>query len=114
MELSGIHPQIIISVVLIVSAAAVALLVDYLKGRNEQLRVAMAELRLRQQPEAALPRPVRREVPSPAPPVTARAEGKPAPERPKAGVPEARLYREPVRRQATVPPVRRMAREDME
>ena len=126
MDLSVIHPQIVISVVLIVSAAAVALLVDYLKGRNDQLRVALAELRLRQQPEATLPRPVRREVPSPAsaatPPVTARAEVRPTPERPKvAAGPGTPVYREPVRRRAAqpmeraaVPPVRRMDREDMQ
>ena len=115
MDLSVIHPQIVISVVLIVSAAAVALLVDFLKGRNEQLRVALAELRLRQQPEATLPRPVRREVPSPAPaaPVTARAEVQPPLERPKVAGPETRPYREPVRRQAASP-VRRMDREDMQ
>ena len=117
MDLSVIHPQILISVVLIVTAAAVALLVDYVRGRNEQLRVALAELRVRQQPEATLPRLVRREVPAPAPapapPVTARAEVKPAPERPKVAGPETRPYREPVRRQSATP-VRRMDREDMQ
>src|SRR5260370_27625792 len=83
MDLSGIQPQIVISVVLIVSAAAVALLVDHLKRRNEQLQVALAELRLHQQPQAALAGPTRRpapaSAPAPAPPVTARAEAKPAP-----------------------------------
>jgi hypothetical protein len=111
MDLSAIQPQIVISVVLIVTAAAVALLVDFLKGRNEQLRVALAELQRRQQPEAVLPRPVRREVPAPAPPVT--AEVNPAPERPKVAGPETRPYREPVRRQSATP-VRRMDREDMQ
>jgi GGDEF domain-containing protein len=113
MDLSAIQPQIVISVVLIVTAAAVALLVDFLKGRNEQLRVALAELQRRKQ-EETLPRPVRREVPpAPAPPVTKRAEVKPALERPKVAGPETRPYREPVRRQAAAP-VRRMDREDMQ
>jgi hypothetical protein len=127
MDLSVIHPQILISVVLIVSAAGVALLVDYLRGRNEQLRVALAELHRRQQSDAKSTAPVRRPVPAsaPAPPAPERAEVKPAPERPKTERapirPESSLYREPVRRRAAqpteptaAPPVRRMAREDME
>ncbi|HEV2690169.1 MAG TPA: hypothetical protein VGV35_16540 [Bryobacteraceae bacterium] len=50
MEFTGI--QIAISVVVIVGAAGVALLCDFLKAKNEQLREAMVELRVRREQEA--------------------------------------------------------------
>ncbi len=49
MEFSGI--QIAISVIVILGAAAVALLCDFLKRKNEQLREAMVELQLRREQE---------------------------------------------------------------
>src|SRR5260370_35321808 len=50
MEISGL--QIMITVVLIVSAAGLALLCDFLKAKNEQLQEALAELRVRRAEEA--------------------------------------------------------------
>jgi len=50
MEFTGI--QIAVSVIVIVGAAGVALLCDFLKGKNEQLREAMVELRVRREEEA--------------------------------------------------------------
>src|SRR5260370_770242 len=50
MEISGL--QIMITVVLIVSAAGLALLCDFLKAKNEQLQEALAELRVRKAEEA--------------------------------------------------------------
>ncbi|MDP8982286.1 MAG: hypothetical protein M3O35_17045 [Acidobacteriota bacterium] len=94
MDLSVIHPQIVISVVLIVIAAVVALLVDYLKKRSEQLRAVTAELeRLRQAPEAPA-------APPALPPLM--------PESPKVTA-----ERTPRRREGSAP-VRRMDREDMQ
>ncbi len=49
MEFSSI--QIVVSVVLILAAAGVALLCDFLKRKNDQLREAMVELRVRRQEE---------------------------------------------------------------
>ncbi len=105
MDLSVIHPQIAISVVLIVIAAVVALLVDYLKKRSEQLRAVTAELqRLKQAPEAASTQPVRREAPA-APPAL-------PPLMPEA--PKVTAERTPPRRREGSAPVRRMDREDMQ
>ena len=50
MEFTGI--QIAVSVIVILGAAGVALLCDFLKGKNEQLREAMVELRVRREEEA--------------------------------------------------------------
>src|SRR5579872_7169379 len=47
MTIAGIQPQIWISVIAIIGVAALALLVDYLRGKNQQLREALVELRLR-------------------------------------------------------------------
>jgi hypothetical protein len=105
MDLSVIHPQIVISVVLIVIAAVVALLVDYLKKRSEQLRAVTAELqRLKQAPEAVSTQPVRREAPA-APPAL-------PPLMPEA--PKVTAERTPPRRREGSAPVRRMDREDMQ
>jgi len=49
MEFSSI--QIVVSVVLILGAAGVALLCDFLKRKNDQLREAMVELQVRRQEE---------------------------------------------------------------
>ncbi|HLJ45925.1 MAG TPA: hypothetical protein VKU01_07955 [Bryobacteraceae bacterium] len=51
MSLGGIQPEIIVSLVLILGTAGVALLCDFLKGRNEQLREAVVELRTRREEE---------------------------------------------------------------
>src|SRR5260370_16892249 len=50
MESSGL--QSMITVVLIVSAAGLGLLCDFLKAKNEQLQEALAELRVRKAEEA--------------------------------------------------------------
>lgn len=50
MEFTGI--QIAVSVIVILGAAGVALLCDFLKAKNEQLREAMVELQVRREEEA--------------------------------------------------------------
>ena len=55
---AGIQPQVWISIVGIVVAGAIALIVDMLRRKNEELRQAMADLqqmRLQEQPRAATP-----------------------------------------------------------
>jgi hypothetical protein len=49
MEISGLHIQIIVSVVVIISAACLALLCDFLKARGEQLRENLVELRVQRE-----------------------------------------------------------------
>ena len=48
MEL-GQHLQIFVSLIVILGAAFVALICDYLKGNNEQLRELMVELKTRRE-----------------------------------------------------------------
>ena len=77
MEFSSI--QILVSVVLILGAAGVALLCDFLKRKNDQLREAMVELQLRRQEEehvAASPtRSVSRVASQPVAPAPAPVAG---------------------------------------
>src|ERR1039457_1263726 len=49
MTIAGVQPQIWISIFAILGIAGLALLVDYLKGKNQQLREAMVEIRLRRE-----------------------------------------------------------------
>lgn len=44
MNIGGLSPQVWISIVVILAAAALALVVDFLKRRNEELRLAMAKM----------------------------------------------------------------------
>jgi cytoskeletal protein RodZ len=85
MEFTGI--QIAISVIVILGAAGVALLCDYLKAKNDQLREAMVELRVRREEEA-----VRVATASPRTNVTSRP-------------PEAPVTAPPVEPVAAPPPV---------
>ena len=64
MEISVL--QMVITITVIVGAAGVAILCDFLKSKNEQLREEMAEIRARQQTEVA--REVTAEIVAPEPP----------------------------------------------
>jgi len=63
--------QIVVSVVLILGAAGVALLCDFMKRKNDQLREAMVELQVRRDEEAHFAVPPTRTAPRVAPPVVA-------------------------------------------
>lgn len=96
MELGQYQMQIFVSLVVVLGAAFVALICDFLKGNNEQLRELTVELKVRNEEQRRrsqlmMPRPV-----APAPPI-AKAET-PEPERkvePRA--PRAMAAKEPRR-----------------
>ncbi len=67
MDIAGFVPQIWISVIVIALAAGVALLVDYLRGKNEKLREALMELSARREKESRpVAQPVKAKVAEPA------------------------------------------------
>jgi hypothetical protein len=61
--------QIVVSVVLILGAAGVALLCDFMKRKNDQLREAMVELQVRREEETHVAVPPTRTVSKATPPV---------------------------------------------
>lgn len=76
MNIAGIQPQIWISIVAIVAAAAVALTVDFLRRRNEELQMAVAKLSaVREQPQTSA---------GSNPPVVEAPQASPVDQRPKA------------------------------
>ena len=66
MELGQHQLQLLVSVVLIVGAACVALICDFLKGNNEQLRELTLELKVRRDEERKRARPLNPSLPQPA------------------------------------------------
>ncbi|MGA2601642.1 MAG: hypothetical protein ABSH09_32145, partial [Bryobacteraceae bacterium] len=67
MVIAGLEPQILVSGIVIAAAAAVALLVDYLKGKNEKLREALVELSVRRERERSSAPPATEPAPTAAP-----------------------------------------------
>ena len=112
--------QIAVSVVLILGAAGVALLCDFLKRKNDQLREEMAELQIRRREETQASAPptrtvsrttVRPAMPAPAPvAMVAAAEEIPVPEAVPVAVPAAIAVEYPVERAAQHPVAAAIAR----
>jgi hypothetical protein len=107
MEFTGI--QIAFSVIVILSAAGVALLVDFLKGKNEQLREAMVELRVRREEEALRMAAAPRRTAPVAAPVNPRVERKAALEPAPAPQPVMERSATPVAEQAAATMIAKVA-----
>lgn len=67
MVIAGLEPQILVSGIVIAAAAGVALLVDYLKSKNDKLREALVELSVRRERERSSAPPVSAAGPIAAP-----------------------------------------------
>src|SRR5579862_2545638 len=116
MELGQYQLQVFVSLVVILGAAFVALICDFLQGNNEQLRELTIELKLRRQEEQRRSRTMMAE-PSKAgkaSPVTAASEPVPAAqplgaprERKRIAAPEAMAAMERGAQMATIPKPRK-------
>jgi len=78
MFIAGLEPQIMVSGIVIAAAAGVALLVDYLKSKNDKLREALVELSVRRERERPSAPPASATGPNAAPVLVTSKSAEPA------------------------------------
>lgn len=79
MFIAGLEPQILVSGIVIAAAAGVALLVDYLKSKNDKLREALVELSVRRERERPSAPPASAAGPNAAPVLVTSKSAEPVP-----------------------------------